>query len=305
MWLDRILHKIEDGWHVWDTAREPDPEAIVATIWARDPGRQGRRVRDMLIASIKREAWASGLHERRVRVTVDPDGPRELKPEDAGRLAEEPLVILVENRISDGAFVKRVVIEMDKPLDKYCKKRGEPVRFDSVGGKGQMEEEVERRTQDRPYRPRLVVIVDSDRKGPADEVSSDARALYRKCADLGVPCWVLAKREAENYLPGILLAEWRDAGEDRARRVGAWCTLNDDQKNFFDMKNGLSTTPSEIEEALFDDLSLDDRVALAHGFGQNVYRCWNVWDLPSPRHELQARGQGDLERGLALIRGEV
>ena len=259
----------------------------------------------MLIASIKREAWASGLHGRRIRVTLGPDGPSELNPEDAGRLAEEQLVILVENRNSDGAFVKRVVIELDKPLDKYRKKRGEPVQFDSVGGKGQMADEVERRTQDRPYRPRLVVIVDSDRKGAADEASSEARALCRKCANVGVPCWVLAKREAENYLPEILLAEWRDAGEDRARRVDAWRTLNDDQKNFFDMKNGLSTAPSEIEEALFGDLSLNNRAILAHGFGQNVYRCWNVWDVPSLRHELQKRGQGDLEHGLALIRGEV
>ena len=187
----------------------------------------------------------------------------------------------------------------------FCKKRGEPVQFDSVGGKGQMADEVDRRTQDRPYRPRLVVIVDSDRKGPADEVSNEAQALFRKCANLGVPCWVLAKREAENYLPGILLAEWRDAGGDRARRVDTWRTLSDDQKNFFDMKNGLSTAPSEIEEALFNDLSPNDRVILSHGFGQNMYRCWDVWDVPSPKHELLKRGQGDLERGLALIRGEV
>ena len=220
--LDRILHKIEDGWHVWDTAREPDIEAIGASTWVRDQGRQGKRVREMLERSIRREAWGSALHGRRVRVTMQSDGQGELNPEDAARLSEEPLVILVENRNSDGAFVKRVVIELDKPLDKYRKNRGEPVQFDSVGGKGQMADEVDRRTQDRPYRPRLVVIVDSDRKGPADEVSNEARALCRKCANLGVPCWVLAKREAENYLPGILLAEWRDAVEDRARQRDSW-----------------------------------------------------------------------------------
>ena len=220
-------------------------------------------------------------------------------------LSEEPLAILVENHFSDGAFLKRVATELDKPLHKYCRVRGEPVRIDGLGGKGQMVVEVERRTQGKRYRPRLVAIIDSDRKGPTDEASNEARALRRKCENLGIPCWVLAKREAENYLPGILLAEWQGAGEDRARRVDAWRRLSDDQKNFIDMKNGLSTAPSEIEDALFDDLSPGDRTILSDGFGQNVYRCWGVWTVPSPKHELRTRGQGDLEHGLDLIRGEV
>ena len=71
------------------------------------------------------------------------------------------------------------------------------------------------------------------------------------------------------------------------------------------MKNGLPTAPSQIEEALFDDLSPGDRAILSNGFGQNVYRCWNVWNVPSPKHELLTRGQDDLEHGLALLGGEV
>ena len=173
------MHKVDDEWHVWDTTCEPDPQVFKTTAWFRDDGRQGERVHELLVASVVRDAWTHDVHGRRVRVTMHPDGPEELNPEDAFRLAEEPLVILVENRNSDGAFVKRVVTELDKRLDKYRKKRGEPVQFDSVGGKGQMVDEVVRRTQQRPYRPRLVVIVDSDRKGPADNVSREARALCR------------------------------------------------------------------------------------------------------------------------------
>ena len=57
--LDRILHKIEDGWHVWDTAREPDIDAIRASTWVRDKGRQGMRVREMLDAREYTGALAS------------------------------------------------------------------------------------------------------------------------------------------------------------------------------------------------------------------------------------------------------
>ena len=304
-WLDRILYRIEDGWHVWDTASQPDPNAIEAATWIRDRGPQGDRVRQMLVESIKRGAWTFAPHGRRVRVTARPNGADELKPEDAVRLADEPLVILVENRVSDGAFVKRVVTELYKSLHGIWRRPGDPVRFDSLGGAGQMPEEVERRMRGKPYRPRLVAIIDSDRKGPKDTESAAVRALRRQCETLGVSCWVLAKREAENYLPRILLGERQDAGADHDQLVEAWDRLNDDQKNFFDMKNGLPEAPSAIEQALFDGLSSDDQTILSRGFGANVYTCWTLWSMVQAKTELPARGQGDLEHGLDLIRGEV
>ena len=305
-WLDRILYRIEDGWHVWDTGSQPDPNAIEAASWIRDRGGQGDWVREvLLVKSTKRGAWTFPPYGRRVRVTACPGAADELKPEDAVRLADEPLVILVENRVSDGAFVKRVVTELDKSLHGLWRQPGEPVRFDSSGGVGQMLAEVERRTQGRRYRPRLVVITDSDRKGPDDTVSPAVRALCRRCKALGVPCWVLAKREAENYLPRVLLDERQGAGADHARLVEAWDRLNDDQKNFFDMKNGLLEALSAIELALFGGLSSDDQTILSRGFGPNVYTCWTLWSKVQAKTELLARGQGDLEHGIDLIRGEV
>ena len=304
-WLDRILYRIEDGWHVWDTASQPDPNAVEAATWIRDRESQGGWVREMLVASIQRGAWTFAPHGRRVRVTACPGAADELKPDDAARFADEPLVILVENRVSDGAFVKRVVTELDKSLHGLWRRPGEPVRFDSLGGAGQMPEEVERRTQGRRYRPRLVVITDSDRKGPGEKVSPSVRALCRRCKALDVPCWVLAKREAENYLPRILLGEWQDAGADHARLVEAWDRLDDDQKNFFDLKNGLPEAPSAIEQALFAGLPLADRAVLSRGFGPDVHTCWTLWSKVQARTELRARGQGDLEHGIDLIRGEV
>ena len=302
-WLDRILYRIEDGWHVWDTASQPDPNAIEATTWIRDRGPQGDRARQMLVESITRGAWTFAPHRRRVRVTARPNGVDELKPEDAVRLADEPLVILVENRDSDGVFVKRVVTELDRSLHKLWHRPGEPVQLDSLGGGGQMPEEVERRTRGKPYRPRLVAIIDSDRKGPNDTDSAAARALRCQCERLGVSCWVLAKREAENYLPRILLGERQGADHDQL--VEAWDRLNDDQKNFFDMKDGLPEAPSAIEQALFDGLPLADRTVLSRGFGPNVYMCWTRWWKVQAKTELLARGQGDLEHGIDLIRGEV
>jgi len=305
-WLDRILYRVEDGWHVWDLSESPDPDVFRNTPWIRSRGVQGEWVCKLLVASIQRDAWAPAPHHgRRVRVTPHPAEPAELKPEPAFRLADEPLVILVENRNSDGAFVERVVKEMDKSLRAIWGRGGQPIRFDSVGGAGQMPREVETRAGAVPYRPRLVAVVDSDRRGPGDPESANARRLREVCDKHGLSCWVLAKREAENYLPRTLLRAMPNAGGRHERLVEAWDRLGDDQKDFFDMKDGLPDAPSVIEEDLFDDLLEADREILAAGFGPNVHECWNRWDVRDVGGELLARGRGDVECGLVLIRKEL
>ena len=304
-WLDRILHRIEDGWHVWDLTGAPDAEALMQTMLISDPGRQGNRLRDLLVASTQRSAWTLSPHTRRLRVTARPTSEDELAPEQACRLADEPLVILVENRVGDGAFVARIVRELDRSLHGVWAREGEPIRFDSVGGAGQMPQEVERRTREIRYRPRLVAVVDSDRKSPGDAESGDARRLRDTCDEHDLPCWVLAKREAENYLPQVLLSRRPNAGAGHERTVDAWERLSDDQKDFFDMKLGLAEAPSPIEEDLYDGLTEADREILAAGFGQNVHECWNVWHVREIRRELLTRGRGDLEHGMELIRREL
>ncbi len=43
-WLDRILHKIDDGWHVWDTSSTVDSQGlrkILVDSRPREPRRLG------------------------------------------------------------------------------------------------------------------------------------------------------------------------------------------------------------------------------------------------------------------------
>ena len=305
-WLDRTLYRIADGWHVWDLTATPDLRALKATTWMARPDALGRRARKLLDRSTLRRAWTPVPHGRCVRITAHPTEADDLAPEEAFRLADEPLVILVENRESDGPFVERVVKELDKRrLGRLWERGGQPIRFDSVGGAGQMPLEIKRRTTGLPYRPRLVAVIDSDRKGPGDSQSDDAQRLRNTCEEHGLPCWVLAKREAENYLPRVLLGARPDSGPEHQRRIEAWDRLSDDQKDFFDMKHGLPKAPSRIERDPFDELPNSDREVLAEGFGPNVHECWNVWTVGEVESELRTRGRGDLERGIELIRREV
>ena len=199
---------------------------------------------------------------------------------------------------------KLPVKELDLLLRQLWGRPGAPIRFDSLGGTGQMQQEVQNRAQVTP-RPRLVAVIDSDRKGPGDPESRYARRLRNTCEAHGLSCWVLAKREAENYLPRSLLSERPNVGDEHGRRVDAWDRLSSDQKDFFDMKRGLPDTPSATEQELFDGLSDADREILAQGFGPNVHECWTLLHVREIRDELLARGQDDLERGIALIRKEL
>ena len=303
-WLDRILNRIEDGWHVWDLS-EHEPGDLRATAWLRERGGQRDRVRELLVRSVQRGAWNPSPHGRRVRVTPRPDGPDELAPKEACRLADEPLVILVENEFSDGPFVERVLKEFDTSLRALWERPGKPVRFDSPGGAGQMRRKVKTWQDRSPYRPRLVAVIDSDRKGPGETESQEARNLLRACEERGLPCWVLAKREAENYLPRVLLGAKPNVGDRHGRLLEAWDRLDDDQKDFFDVKRGLPDDPSEVERELFDGLSDVDREVLTEGFGPKVHECWNQWHVRGVKDELLARGRDDLERGVELIRKEL
>lgn len=301
--LERIALKIEDGWHIWDVAGN---EGFEDTPWLRDPGLVGEQARELLIASTKRSGYPSGVHSRRVRVTLRPAGQGDLDPGSAARLAQSPLEIFVENRIGDGAFIRRVVAELDRELHKYLQTDAECVRIDSVGGKTQMAEVVERRCRGW-VRPRLVVVVDSDQLAPSSSgatPSVEASRLKKKCDDLGVPCWVLAKREAENYLPSVLLEVRPNASMEHQRRLDAWSSLSEDQKDFYDMKQGLPKDPRPEEAELFRYLARSIREALEPGFGSHVDKCWEIWKVHA-KDALRERGRGDLEKGLELLRSEV
>lgn len=302
-WLDRILATVEDGWHLWDVS---GLEAYEGTPWFEDAGRAGGRVRELYRQAVARSAYPARLHGRAIRVAKGISGPDVLSAERAARFASEPLVLLVENRESDGAFVLRVACELDGALRSWWQQTTAPVTLESMGGKGQMITVVRRALSASESRPRLVVVVDSDRRAPRLDASREERKLRKFCDDHGVPCWVLAKRESENYLVEALLDARPDADAEHRRRIECWGRMSPEQKDFYDMKAGLPGGPNADEDDLFGDLAPGSRSTLSKGFGSNVYKCWDVWErVPPLRPLLEQRGGGDLEYGLDLIRGEV
>lgn len=298
-WLDGILGTIEDGWHLWDVAGLED---YSSTLWLTHSDVRGQQIMELYRKAVERSSWSSGNtpHGRRIRVAREPLSGEELAPEPACRLACERLVVLVENRESDGAFLKRVMAELDRQLSRWWNQDPAPVKLDSVGGKGQMVIEVQKH-RGRVPRPRYVVVMDSDRKKPGEEPCTEAKRIQQKCDQLGIPCWILAKREAENYLPRELLDLRRNVGQEYRRQVEAWDRLGDDLKDVYDMKDGLT---EEDEDDVFDGLPDRDLQLLRPGFGDGVGQCWDEHHGQCAK-ALSERGRRDLEVGLSLIGREV
>lgn len=303
-WLDRILHRIEDRWHLWDTTSHLDASAFEATTWIKDRGTRGDEVLELFRESSVREAWDSGLHTKRIRVTTDPSNEYELNPEDAARFVSQPLCILVENEFSDGLFLKRIVDVLDESLSNHWNQSPKPIQIDSVGGISEMPKAIKQRSDQRSVRLRLLAIADSDKKHPSDQEGKGAQKLSEACDDHNIPCWILAKRAAENYLPSIILKKMKPNDQEYLLVVDAWERLSDDQKNFFNMKKGLPEDRDDDEYPLFKGVPEADYNVLRRGFGNRINECWRYADTEI-ESELCTRSQGDLEYGIELICKEV
>jgi len=303
-WLDRILHKISDGWHLWDTTQEIDSSAFEATSWIRNRGTKGDEIFQLLQASLRQDAWGFRLHNRTITVTNDPSGADELKPEDAARLAEMPVVILVENRYSDGLFIRKIIDILDESLSNYWNLPGSPIQIDSVGGIGQMPLAIKEKVSRYPLNLRFVAICDSDKSSPSATESKCATKVRTICEEHNFACWILAKRTSENYLIKILLELWKPNSGQHIQIVESWARLSDNQKNHFNMKMGIPKDRDDNRYPLFQNLSKDDYTTLTTGFGNNVYQCWQNIEIDHTS-ELKIRSQGDLEYGINLIREQI
>lgn len=273
-WLVRIQGLFVDEWHLWVA---DDPEELRSSYWLADPGYTGSSAQELLQLSIKRNAYPT-LHQKEIFVRAGAGGDaRTFQVEAAFRFLEQPLTILVEDRGSDGAFFKVILFTLgDEQLKAHVFDLAKPPwKIDSRGGKAKMVEQVHDAFAKR-VPPRLFVVRDSDRCAPSTSKPQDAVELEQICRNAGIGCHVLEKREIENYLPECLLQRRTNDGPPMTDVFEVWQRLDNDQKNFLDLKKGLKPSKEgaslpEDYSALFSGLPDEDRrVLAAGGFGPKV-----------------------------------
>jgi hypothetical protein len=308
--LDIIIGKVADGWHVWKIEA---PEAIEKTGWLA--GRAWLRELFQKAALASAYPAHSDFPKRELLVGGKADSGA-LPPQQAAEYATTPLTILMENRFTDGSFIE-TVLEFLAPeeVNEQCKNAPESIRYDSPGGIGELPKllaDYAKKAREKAIPLRVVVFTDSDGEVPG-ELHRNAQLIKDACQVESIPCLVLSKRSIENYIPDEVLDAWLLPNPNYKNHhlfLDAVKRLNPAQRDHYPMKKkyfDISKAQPAVQ-ALYQDVSdVDKREFVnAKGFGDDVIeKLRDFRDALTPEALRQRDGQGELDRLVALIAAEL
>ncbi|XYH98691.1 hypothetical protein ACMHYB_02710 [Sorangium sp. So ce1128] len=265
--LDAILVRIEDDVH---EAELIDVDELEASAWYQSSRPDRRKLLEKIAeASLHRSPRSRGPHLRRFEVNDAASAAQ------ARSMAHAPLLVLLENDISDGALVEAALKTLAKPATiELC--FGAPSRIDppafqmeSRGGHGELKKLIARCIEEAASRgrpPRLVAVTDSDGEWPG-EVKPHAQEIRTYCHDKGIPCPPLNKRTAENYIPDGVWRAWVNEPDRAVAKpmVEALLRLSREQRDHINMARP-NTSPWDKNNpdavALFKGVSTADEDVL-------------------------------------------
>ncbi|MFO0598558.1 MAG: hypothetical protein U0228_24845 [Myxococcaceae bacterium] len=120
--------------------------------------------------------------------------PFELSVEAAADAAERPLRVLLENA-RDGVLVRLAARVATGALADALEHGW--IELQGVGGSGELLNNI--RLQ--PLGSRVFAVCDSDRVEPNGSPSHTIVCVDTECRERCIPCWILDRRELENYVP--------------------------------------------------------------------------------------------------------
>ncbi len=317
--LTAIFWRMVDGYHRWFVR---NPDVILQSAWFRNEGADNQRqIQEQLNYTERHVAGLRVVVARQKQLASD---CWTLTPREAEHLLGQPLHILVENADSDGTFLRIVLLRFGEKSVR--RKMGEDgfaalkqtwttaagdgrffvVQHGGGGTIGRMIELLVEQHQHAP--PRATVVLDSDRTHPTSGLGGTAHTAQQACANCSrdengspryYPQWslepfVLERREVENYIPLPALEKFVGKGKNPA--VQALRRLTREQRNFYDMKEGLRSSLERDEngaaplrpaswvwtnggqkdlytgaQAGLDDANLQ---TLSDGFGRHVWKAF-------------------------------
>jgi len=271
-YLDRIVDKKADGWHVWQIE---DPDLIEETAWIAGPGREWLRELFQKAALASSYQTSSVYPRRQVLVSLLSHDSNALEPELAAKYVNRPLTVLMENRFTDGYIFLNEVFKA-LASDEFNEQRQiapDSICYDSQGGIGELPKLVvdyAARADADGIPLRAVVFTDGDGVLPG-EVKTNVQLVQQACKKDGMPCWTLSKRTIENYIPDEVLDAWMpypDSG--KGRRVTAIKRLSPEQRVHYPMKKGLNLQKAGAEvQKFYSGIRKTDMEELSKGLGNS------------------------------------
>ena len=263
--LQMLLRSFVEERHEW--AADEAAVTAMAIYFEEKVPTLAPAVRSLGQKAIVDAVWSAGSVKAAgapVRVT-DADLPE--LAEDLCRAA----VLIVEDLINDGAFVRAVAkVFGNQRVLKALDKQWLVLRH--AGGTGRFPAVVEAERAGFKVLLRIAVLADSDRLVPGQRTPMHDKADDFQAAGLAVH--VLALREAENYLPGRVLAECGDRST-ASSMLNALRRLTPQQRDHYDMKRGFggrrrSAQIHSWQQSLFGSLDQRTLNTLRDGFGDGL-----------------------------------
>ncbi len=197
--LDSLIKRAGDAAHEIFLR---DADLVADSSWVTEARQTMQSKLTELLELARISAWTAAESETKAwRISTAVEAKRAL------RIASTPLKVLVENKLRDGALLEAAVRLLGKEtLRQLWLEPPVPaaIEVEHGGGTGDMPSFIVREcanAEKMGLPVRLIVVADSDRSAPDQPISGKPKEIQNKAAEHGVPCFVLSKHEAENYLP--------------------------------------------------------------------------------------------------------
>lgn len=279
-YLDQLLILIEDGMHelIIEVEQEDD---IMESDWVKSLGeRHVEIIIELITKTIDREQFI-GLKEKTFRgvlmLTATDDSYN-----IATRIKSliEPLCIVVEDVKSDRSFIvclAQIYRNASKRL-RIALKQGW-AKFEHAGGKTHIVKVIEAifLSKPAPYKPRVFVIMDSDKLFREQDFNKEIINVIKFCSLNNIPAHIFYKREIENYLPEDVLQ--KKLPLELQNVLEAFKALTAEQKDFYDLEKGFNNKKPEV--SLFKDLNDNSINLLREGFSRD-----NICDVKNEFYKM-------------------
>jgi len=248
--LDRLIFRADEAAH--DVVLR-DADLLSESEWFQ----HARQIARDLLLELCELARASAWSAERADVTTWQISTS-AEAERALRIANSPLKVLVENRLRDGALLEVAVrLLAGELVQKLWLHPPMPPAIDVVhsGGTGDMSAFIAREANSARQAGlplRLIVVVDSDRSNPEQPPSQLATEIEQKASELGARPFILAKHEAESYIPDF---HWRieltrdPQNPGWANKITDLLSGSVDDRDYCDMgKLGYKRVPAQYDQ---------------------------------------------------------
>ena len=316
--LDQILPLFYSSKHDWYVKNS---EEILDSAWmeVEVAGTWKKAKVDDLIKTAVKSIYIDKNKQKSIITVIygDNETAYSYKPDNALKLLNDSLYIVVENSNSDRIFIETIAKAFNKvKITEAINK--EWIKFDAGGGGGEVPKRIDFHLK-KTYKPRIYILVDSDRENPTD--NHHAKNIVDKCEEKELieekDFHILFKRAIENYIPSESLKNMSETFDNIPEKVKIaikiYCSLSNEQQDYYNLKKGFNNKGKypPNQEKLFNNINIKSEKfkALRQGTKisdfkpNNLYKLFNQSDTVTKQTLLNRckRNPNELENIMKQI----